>query len=126
MVKYVLHFDINKTILMSDAASNKDISAVVNGAIAESVRGTRDRDVWTADADSKIQGHVGTRGDSMHYGIFATQRLEEARNLVEQGIATQDLESNTKEYYKKIKAEFTCTGQRSWPCWTHTQPPRLG
>jgi len=111
MVKYVLHFDINKTILMSDAASNKDLRAVVNGAIAESVRGTRDRNVWTADAGSTIQGHVGTRGDSMHYGTFATQRLEEVRNLVKKGLATQDLESDTQKYYKQIKAEFTDKGR---------------
>jgi hypothetical protein len=97
MTAYVLHFDINKTVLMTDSAGGKGLSDVLNSAIAESVLGNYDKtgQKWVP-AGKALYGHVQKKDTLMHYGDYVNARIQEKPE-----------DKQHKEKWKACKATFT-------------------
>ena len=69
----ILHYDINKTVLMIDPSGDKGVKQAINSAIAESVMGTYDKveGSWTPLVNnSRIYAHLHSTDANMHFGKY--------------------------------------------------------
>ena len=105
----VLHFDVNKTVLLCDPVSGMDIRGMLQSSTSECAWGIVFDDVWTLTHDKPLfvapsPDHI-TYSDYLEYGEFKLEPNPEGDSVVRQR------NKEAKAAKKELKKIFTNPGQ---------------